>query len=120
MPTGLTALVLAAPHLPPSAAASRSALLVSPAPELPGKLRWETPLRAGRHRENWQGARELGLSNAVRARNSAGVGVVIGTAVADVVVAYVGPALPRPTVEKWLCLLCEYLELNADEQVLVV
>lgn len=115
VPTSLTALV---PDAPSATTAARN--LFSPAPEFAGKLRWETPLRSGRHPESWQGARELGCQNAVRTRNAARVGAVIRATVADVVVAYVGPALPRPTVQKWLCLLCEYLELNADEQVLVV
>lgn len=92
----------------------------SPAAEYPGKLRWETPLRAGNWSENWEGARELGLPVCVRSAQVPAVTSVIRAVVADAVVAYVGPHLPRPTVEKWLCLLFEYLELNADEQVLVV
>lgn len=106
----------------PSAPTRRSKPLVphSPAIEFAGKLRWETPLRSGKWREAWQGARELGLPVCVRSSNAAGIGAVIRACLADTVVAYVGPQLPRPTVEKWLCLLCEYLELNADEQVLVV
>ncbi|CAN8063320.1 unnamed protein product [Agarophyton chilense] len=93
---------------------------VSPAAEYPGKRRWETPLRTGKWAENWEGARELGLPVCVRSAQAPAVSQVIRSSVADAVVAYVGPHLPRHTVEKWLCLLFEYLELNADEQVLVV
>lgn len=92
----------------------------SPATEFSGKPRWETPLRASRHREHWQGARELGIDHAVRSKFATGVSNVVRSAVAEVVVAYVGAGLPKDTVRKWLCLLCEYLELNADEAVLVV
>lgn len=115
VPANLPALVpKSSPLQPPSPPK------LSPAPEFPGKLRWETPLRASRHYEHWQGARELGIDHAVRSKVAAGVSTVARSAVAEVVVAYVGAGLPKDTVRKWLCLLCEYLELNADEVVLVV
>lgn len=113
-PSALSSLVPSAPR------AAEAPPALSPAPEFRGKPRWETPLRARRQREPWQGARELGIDVCVRTAAASAVGSVVRATVADVVVAYVGPTLPRPTVEKWLCLLCEYLELNADEQVLVV
>lgn len=97
-----------------------STTFVSPAPEYPGKLRWQTPLRVGTWKEDWQSARELGLHVAVRSKEQRGVANVVRSAVAEIVVASVGDLLPLATVQKWLCLLCEYLELNADEQVLVV
>jgi hypothetical protein len=93
---------------------------VSPAVEFPGKPRWQTPLRIGKSVEKWESARELGLDFAVRSREQRGVIAVVRSAIAEVVVASVGDLLPLATVQKWLCLLCEYLELNADEQVLVV
>ncbi|KAI0556663.1 hypothetical protein FGB62_394g06 [Gracilaria domingensis] len=104
----------------PQVSSSALSSFVSPAAEYSGKLRWETPLRAGKWRESWEGARELGLPVCVRSAQAPAVSKVIRASVADAVVAYVGPHLPRHTVEKWLCLLFEYLELNADEQVLVV
>lgn len=94
--------------------------VASPAAEYAGKMRWTTPLRTGRWLERWESARELGLHVAVRAREQSGVATVVRTAIAEAVVANVGDLLPLATVQKWLCLLCEYLELNADEQVLVV
>lgn len=92
----------------------------SPSLEYAGNRRWETPLRAGKWKERWEGARELGLGAGVRGAVAGGVAMVVRGSVAEFVVAYVGDVLPRATVEKWLCLLCEYLELNADEQVLLV
>lgn len=104
-----------------SGAAARAPYVdVSPYTEFPGKARWTTPLRAGAWVERWESARELGTVNAVRSAEQENVSVTIRAAVAEVVVASVGDILPKATVEKWLCLLCEYLELNADEQVLVV
>lgn len=88
--------------------------------EFVGKHRWQTPSRAGRQREKWHGARFLGLKHSVKPELATGVMETMREIVAHVVVAYVGTALPKQTVVKWLCLLCEYLELNADEVVLVV
>lgn len=92
----------------------------SPAVEYAGKLRWQTPPRAGIWLERWESARQLGMHVGVRSARARDVGDVLRSVLADAVVTYVGPHLPRGTVEKWLCLLCEYLELNADEQVLVI
>lgn len=92
----------------------------SPAVEFPGKPRWQTPLRVGKWPEAWEGARELGTHLCVRSAHSSDISVVIRTVLAEAVVTYVGPHLPTPTVEKWLCLLCDYLELNVDEQILVI
>lgn len=94
--------------------------LESPAAEFRGKPRWQTPLRVGKWPEAWQSARELGTHLCVRSANASDISVVLRTVLADAVVTYVGPHLPTATVEKWLCLLCEYLELNVDEQILVI
>lgn len=110
----------AVPALPPPAKRSKTTLPISPAVEFAGKARWNTPLRVGRWKEKWESARELGLDVAVRSFEQCGVVGVVRSVIAEVVVASVGDLLPLETVQKWLCLLCEYLELNADEQVLVV
>ena len=99
---------------------TKLAALISPAAEYPKKLRWQTPRRTGKWSEPWQSARELGLHVCVRTANAADIMAVVKQCVAHAVVSHVGPHLPKHTVEKWLCLLCEYLDLNADEQVLVV
>lgn len=92
----------------------------SPAAEYKGRIRWATPSRVGNWVERWQSARELGLHVAVRTREKNDVGAVVRAAIAEAVVLNVGGLLPLATVQKWLCLLFEYLELNGDEQVLVV
>lgn len=106
-----------------AAVPSTSAIQVahcSPAAEYKGRIRWATPSRVGAWVERWESARELGLHVSVRSRECSDVGSVVRTAIAEAVVLNVGGLLPLATVQKWLCLLFEYLELNADEQVLVV
>lgn len=110
----------AVPAFEPPAKRLKTTAPISPAVEFPGKPRWQTPLRVGRWKEKWESARELGLEVAVRSFEQRGVVGVVRSTIAEVVVASVGDLLPIETVQKWLCLLCEYLELNADEQVLVV
>lgn len=103
-----------------SAKRAKTVSLLSPAAEYPGKARWATPLRVGKWLERWESAREMSLHVAVRSLEHADVTNVVRTAIAEAVVNNVGSLLPLTTVLKWLCLLFEYLELNADEQVLVV
>ncbi len=103
-----------------SAKRAKTVSVLSPAAEYAGKARWATPLRVGKWFEHWESARELGLHVAVRSPERANVMNVVRTAIAEAVVNNVGSVLPLTTVLKWLCLLFEYLELNADEQVLVV
>lgn len=84
------------------------------------KPRWETPLRVGNWAEAWESATALAGDAPTVATDFAHVSKVVRATLADVIISYVGEQLPRATVEKWLCLLSEYLELNADEQILVV
>lgn len=93
---------------------------ISPALEYAGKMRWRTPTRIGNWSEPWCGAREMALSHCVRTAKAPALGLAIRQLIAEAVATHVGVQLPTVTVEKWLCLLSEYLELNSDEQVLVV
>ncbi|OSX75132.1 hypothetical protein BU14_0254s0012 [Porphyra umbilicalis] len=86
---------------------------------VPGTPRWQTPLRTGDWLEKWAGARQLGVSS-VDGNRAVGMCASLRSLVAKVVVLNVGGTLPVSTVEKWLCLLAEYLMLNADEHVLAV
>jgi hypothetical protein len=92
----------------------------SPAAPPAQKPRWETPLRVGTWPEAWQSAVALASDAPVSPLQLAAVSRTVRATVAEAVVSIVGDHLPRPTVEKWLCLLSEYLELNADEQILVL
>ncbi|GAB0497593.1 hypothetical protein MMPV_008928 [Pyropia vietnamensis] len=86
---------------------------------VPATPRWQTPLRTGDWLEKWAGARQLGVAS-VDGNRAAGMCASLRSLVAKVVVLNVGGTLPVSTVEKWLCLLAEYLMLNADEHVLAV
>jgi hypothetical protein len=90
------------------------------APPPAQKPRWETPLRTGTWPEAWQSAIDLATDAPTTPQQLAAVSRTVRATVAEAVVSIVGEHLPRPTVEKWLCLLSEYLELNADEQILVL
>jgi hypothetical protein len=90
------------------------------APPPAQKPRWETPLRIGTWPEAWQSAIDLSSDAPTTPQQLAAVSRTVRATVAEAVVSIVGEHLPRPTVEKWLCLLSEYLELNADEQILVL
>uniref|UniRef100_A0A7S1TFI5 Uncharacterized protein n=1 Tax=Compsopogon caeruleus TaxID=31354 RepID=A0A7S1TFI5_9RHOD len=85
--------------------------------ELRVRPRWETPRRRGYRIEPWQDAREFGtnpIDFSSRKRSCA----VVRAVVARLVSSSVGLS-PR-TVEKWFNLLAEYLELNADEYLIVL
>lgn len=86
---------------------------------VPATPRWQTPLRTGDWLEKWAGARQLGAAS-VDGKRASGMCASLRSLVAKVVVLNVGGTLPVSTVEKWLCLLAEYLMLNADEHVLAV
>lgn len=120
VPTAVPSVAVPLDRAVPALRSVKRSKLVSPEPEYAGKMRWTTPTRTGAWLERWQSARELGLHVAVRSGEARRVNECIREAIAEAVVASVGELLPLATVKKWLCLLCEYLELNADEQVLVV
>lgn len=102
-------------------AGSKRAADTPPASQPPAqKPRWETPTRAGTWPEAWQSAVELADDAPAKPESCTRITKNVRSSVADVIASYVGDQLPRPTAEKWLCLLSEYLELNADEQILVV
>lgn len=92
----------------------------SPASEYVGNLRWQTPSRSGRWIESWESAHELGTHVSIRSAQAESVGKALREVVSEAIVKYVGAHLSQNTVDRWLCLLCEYLELNTDEQVLIV
>uniref|UniRef100_A0A7S0BSD5 Uncharacterized protein n=1 Tax=Rhodosorus marinus TaxID=101924 RepID=A0A7S0BSD5_9RHOD len=79
--------------------------------------RFETPRRRGNWIERWNGAREMG-ADSVPVEDAARVGAGVREFVAKVINMNVG--LPQQTVEKWFQLLAEYLELSADEHVIMV
>lgn len=81
------------------------------------KPRWETPRRRGTWTERWQSAKDMG-TDSVPLDAAARVGSSIRRYVSKIININVG--LPISTVEKWFHLLAEYLELSADEHVIMV
>lgn len=93
-----------------------------PPSEYPGKLRWQTPSRTGTWNEPWKSARHLcplTLLSTPEGQHKQ-ISSMLRHTLSTAIVTYVGPLLPHATVNKWLCLLCEYLELNVDEEILVI
>lgn len=84
------------------------------------KPRWETPLRVGKWPEEWESATELAEKAPASPTEQREIARTVRSTIAEALILFVGEQLPRTTVDKWLCLLAEYLELNADEQVLVL
>mmetsp|Transcript_11721 Transcript_11721/g.35715 ORF Transcript_11721/g.35715 Transcript_11721/m.35715 type:complete len:357 (-) Transcript_11721:122-1192(-) len=81
------------------------------------KPRWETPRRRGVWTERWQCARELSPGS-IPLESSARIASSIRRFVSKIIHLNVG--LPMGTVEKWFHLLAEYLELSADEHVIMI
>uniref|UniRef100_A0A7S0ZBZ9 Uncharacterized protein n=1 Tax=Timspurckia oligopyrenoides TaxID=708627 RepID=A0A7S0ZBZ9_9RHOD len=85
--------------------------------EIRKKPRWDTPRRSGVRKEPWECAKEIGANpvNPLEARiTSAAVREVLSS----VIVMSVG--LGKPTVDKWLQLLTEFLEMNVDEHLILL
>eukprot|EP00172_Hildenbrandia_rubra_P003528 Plantae.Rhodophyta-Hildenbrandia_rubra.ctg5779.p1 GENE.Plantae.Rhodophyta-Hildenbrandia_rubra.ctg5779~~Plantae.Rhodophyta-Hildenbrandia_rubra.ctg5779.p1 ORF type:complete len:457 (+),score=94.52 Plantae.Rhodophyta-Hildenbrandia_rubra.ctg5779:403-1773(+) len=85
-----------------------------------GKPRWSTPRRRGSWKEKWNCAKDWGAHSSVSHVNVKEMCEVVRCAVSEEISKRckdlgVGCA----TVEKWMCLLAEYLELNGDEHILL-
>ena len=82
--------------------------------------RWSTPRRTGKWKENWQCAKDWGPESSVTKEYVKEMCEVVRCAVSDEVSKRCKSlGVGRATVEKWMCLLAEYLELNGDEHVLL-
>jgi len=82
--------------------------------EVRKRPRWETPRRRGDWPEAWACAKQLGV-----APTAAAVANITCAAVRDVIarVIVMNVGLAKPTVDKWLQLLTEFIEMNVDEHI---
>ncbi|KAA8499285.1 hypothetical protein FVE85_6870 [Porphyridium purpureum] len=85
--------------------------------EIRKRPRWETPRRRGNWREEWECAKEL-CDNVVPAAKAKGTSAAVRSVLSHVILSNV--TLASATVDKWLNLLSEFLELNVDEHMLLL
>eukprot|EP00184_Porphyridium_aerugineum_P003555 CAMPEP_0184708492 /NCGR_PEP_ID=MMETSP0313-20130426/37794_1 /TAXON_ID=2792 /ORGANISM="Porphyridium aerugineum, Strain SAG 1380-2" /LENGTH=397 /DNA_ID=CAMNT_0027170085 /DNA_START=949 /DNA_END=2142 /DNA_ORIENTATION=+ len=85
--------------------------------EIRKKPRWETPRRKGTWAEKWECAKEMGTTP-ISAREAKITSWTVRNILSRVIVMNVG--LAKATVDKWLKLLAEFLELNVDEHLILL